>query len=119
MNVEAISAKFREHWPTDEEFALFRRASGVDFRDALDHIAIHVARRFLEGAMSYTDGDAIMNGVWSFALKHDEIPDTMYRIYEAFDSGEYFRESDPAGTDPVERYTRPALVKALESERAA
>jgi hypothetical protein len=116
--IAEITAIFRERFPSDEEFQHFCETESLETRGALDAIALYVGRCFLDGSLSYEDGDAIMNLVWSFALKRDEIPDTMYAIYEAFDGGEYFRSSDAAEVDPVEKYTRPALQRVLGDKRA-
>jgi len=119
MDVTMISEIFRDRFPKDEEFRQFSEAAGLEFRQALDAIAVNVGQRFLEGRLTYEDGDEIMNTLWAFALQRDEIPETMYAVYEAFDAGEYFREKDGRDSDPVERYTRPALAKLLGGNRTA
>lgn len=118
MDIVQISAIFLERFPTDAEFECFCAQMKLASREALDIIAVSIGKRFLDGTLAYEDGDEIMNTVWSFALRRDEIPKTMYAIYEAFDAGEYFRESDSEDVDPVEKYTRPALSKLLSSNAA-
>jgi hypothetical protein len=114
MTVSEIANIFLDRSPTEEEFSQFCESSNLEMRDALDAISIDVGRRFLSGALTYEQGDEIMNMVWGYALKRDTIPKTMYAIYEAFDRGEYLGPKDRKETDPVMRYTRPALQRLLE-----
>jgi hypothetical protein len=118
MTASEIAVMFRDRFPTEAEFERFCAAEALTPGAAFDAIAVTVAHQFLDGRLTYADADEIMNMVWSYALKRDDIPELMYAVYQAFDSGEYSRSEDAAGVDPVERYTRPALTKLLSDQSA-
>jgi hypothetical protein len=77
----------------------------------------HVAEEFSRGEMSYADGDAAMNRL--FGVAGIDLSGFAMDIYEAFDAGEFFRENDPAGTIPWQKYTLPYVMEALAGEGLA
>ena len=74
----------------------------------------HVALEFANGEMSYSDGDAAMNHL--FGVAGLDLTGFAMDIYEAFDAGEFFRDNDPVGTIPWQKYTLPYVMKALTNE---
>ena len=80
--------------------------------------------------MSYTDGDLVANDLWFLWISSLEpldpvkpvnppIPPIMERVFLAFDAGEFLDPSEPPGTDPVEKYTRPQIEAVVASHGAA
>ena len=85
-----------------------RQRSGLSFDDFLDAVALHTAREFIRGRMSYTDGDLVANDLWRlwiFSLPpldsvepvNRPIPPVMERVFLAFDAGEFLHPSEPPG----------------------
>lgn len=76
--------------------------------------AKHIALDFAYGEIGYGEADCAMNCLSSYAgLEFTGLP---LEIYQAFDSGEYTRPSDPATVIPWQRYTLPAIVNILVRE---
>lgn len=73
-----------------------------------------VALQFADGELSYTDGDSAMNDLVGFA--EFEVDGFAWEIFSAFDSGEFYREEDPEGTIPWQKYTLPTVMEVLCSE---
>jgi hypothetical protein len=87
--------------------------------DLLDELSYFIASQYASNKMNFEDADVVMNAFWAvctsneFWADHDRtIPPVTNAVYLAFDAGEYQRESDPPGTDPEVKYTRP-LIDAL------
>lgn len=63
-----------------------------------------------------------MNNLYNFWVSSDDyfkehkFPDTAWKCFDAFDSGEYYRENDDRSIDLSEKYTRP-LIESLLRER--
>ena len=76
--------------------------------------AKHVAEEFVNGELSYSDGDVAMNNLAGLSeFKIDGFP---WEIFSAFDSGEFYRSEDPEGTIPWQKYTLPLVMEALAKE---
>ncbi|NYF22915.1 hypothetical protein HDC36_004405 [Xanthomonas sp. JAI131] len=99
-------------WP--DGFEPFCLKHGVD-RDRLCYLfAKVVAEEFVNGEMSYADGDVAMNqlsGIMDIDLRGFPL-----EVYLAFDAGEFCRDDDTKGTIPWQKYTLPAVMEALASE---
>jgi hypothetical protein len=90
--------------------------------DLLDELSYVVASRYSVNEIGFDEADTVMNALWAvcvseeFWADHDRtIPPVTNAVYLAFDAGEYQRESDPPGTDPEIKYTRP-LINAFLAE---
>ena len=66
-----------------------------------------------------------MNALWAVCVSEEfwadynrTIPPATSAVYAAFDAGEYYRETDPPGTDPEVKYTRP-LIDAFLAEHGS
>lgn len=105
--------------PVPDLLALAEQAS-CGTSELLDQLSLHVARAFVDGALPFERGDFIMNSVFGTLCASDfpsdylDMPDLTYEVYLAFDSGEYRRPEDAPDVDPVEKYTRPMLLRLLE-----
>ena len=70
-----------------------------------------VAIDFVEGCISFAEGDAAMNQLWSasgFGLNGFAM-----EIYLVFDAGEFYRTEDAPDVVPWQKYTLPAVMAAL------
>lgn len=116
-----IDIALRQEVPVPELFALAEAASCAP-NELLDQLSLHVARAFIEGALSFEHGDFIMNSVFAtlcashYPSGYCEMPELTYEVYLAFDCGEYRRPEDAESEDPVEKYTRPMLLRLLEEQ---
>ena len=74
-----------------------------------------IACEYMVGRLSFDAAVAAVNWLHYFCYVDADrgMPDFATEIHEAFDRGEYMHSGDPLGTDPVEKYTRPLLEKAL------
>ena len=86
----------------------------------LDEISYVVAWRYSVNEIGFEEADTVMNALWSvcvskeFWADHDQtIPPVTNAVYLAFDAGEHHRKSDPPGTDPETKYTRPLINEFL------
>jgi len=90
--------------------------SGRTAPDLLDEHSYVLASRYSANEIGFEEADTIMKALWAvcvskeFWAEHDRaIPTVTNAVYLAFDAGEYHRESDPPGTDPESKYTRPLI----------
>lgn len=84
--------------------------------DLLDEFSYIVASQYSAHEIDFEEADAMMNALWAvcvseeFWTDHDRtIPSVTNAVYLAFDAGEYYRTTDPPGTDPEVKYTRPLI----------
>lgn len=85
----------------------------------LDQVSLLLAIDFNDRNISYTLADSLANDIWWAALADLRRDDSqqlglLYEVYEAFDAGEYHRDSDPPNIDPVTKYTQPAIKELLD-----
>jgi hypothetical protein len=99
-----------------DAFYAFCRWNKIEFDDLCNSIALTIARRFNETAMTYEDADGVANALSRLMIAHVTreadacLPEPAWSIFLAFDAGEYDRGD---GTDPVECYTRRLVRQAL------
>ena len=92
---------------------------GDGFADACNGLSLRVAKRLLEGSLSYEATDEVMNWVWSYinswlgAIEGGQLPEPAYSIYDAVDAGEYHHRGDSIDVDPIAKYTIPALAAII------
>ena len=106
-------------------YALLKDAAihfGRSLPDLLDHLSYVVASRYSANEIDFEVADAVMNALWVACVSEDfwadydrTIPPATNAVYLAFDAGEYYRTTDPPGTDPELKYTRP-LIDAFLAE---
>lgn len=90
---------------------------GITPPELLDRLSLQVAQDYHSGAMTYEDGDVIMNAAWcvaasaEFFAAHDDVPADTFEVYLAFDQGEWVRDGDYAPPDVL--YTRPRIKAFL------
>lgn len=90
--------------------------SDAELYDFYNALALHIAKSFIEGALSFEEADGainVLNVIWTrdLAVSIDSFPEPGYSVYIAFDEGEYSID----GKDHIELYTKPELKKLLES----
>lgn len=95
-------------------------ASSMPVPSLLDELAVHVARSYACGDMTFEDADQIMNASFAVATseaywaKHEgTIPSDMFEVYQAFDEGEYFHPADEADVNPEIKHTKPRIERFL------
>ena len=79
--------------------------------------AKHIAIEFADGELSYSDGDLPIMDLAAFVGA--DITPFVLEIYSAFDAGEFYREDDPSGTIPWQKYTLPNIMRILSNEAPA
>jgi len=117
MSIDDLFKKLVEGTEEAQDFVDCANRLGCSMPDLFNKLSLLSATRFLEGSASFEDADGAMNGVWG-AMWHHSVENNLqfvepcYSIYCAFDEGEYDHRD---GSDPVERYTRPALENLLRN----
>ena len=117
MSIDDLFRKLIEGKESAHDFAECASQLGCGMSDLFNKISVLSASKFLEGSLSFEDADGAMNGVWGAMLHYTtennlQLVEPCYSIYCAFDEGEYDHRD---GSDPVERYTRPALEDLLKN----
>ena len=81
-----------------------------------DQVAHYVASGFNDHELPFWFCDAIVNDIHGIITLADEIrPDLFWRVFLAFDAGEYYRRED-GKQDPVVKYTRPLIEQIIREE---
>ncbi len=75
------------------------------------HFSKIVALDFAHGLISFSDGDAAMNRLWS--VRNFGLEGFALEIYEAFDAGEFTHSGDHHETIPWQKYTLPYVMESL------
>lgn len=101
----------------DSGLEQFRSAHGLQHNDAIDVVALVAAQQFLDGVLSFAEGDQLLNLLWVRITddlveqgSDSPMPELAYAIFQAFDEGEYHHGD---GEDPVTTYTLPALREII------
>lgn len=82
----------------------------------LDGVALELARQYDDGALTFEIADDVANTLHCYVTLHDaNRPDLFNSVFEAFDEGEYFHDSDRS-VDPELAYTRPLIRRVLASQ---
>lgn len=117
--IQAAASYDRE--PEYSEIFAFCEAKHIAPEAFCNEFSLQVAKGFHSGQLSYELCDNAMNYLFGFfttppMLGPDKsLPEPAMEIYLAFDAGEYYRRTDPPGTDPVEKYTRPQVAEILRA----
>jgi hypothetical protein len=75
-------------------------------------VLMAVAEAFHRESLAFDTGDAVANMLWS--LSEFSLDGRAYKVFLAFDEGEYDHRGDPIGSDPVQLYTRPQIKAILQ-----
>lgn len=104
LTIKSIECFCQQHQLTLEQFC--------------NQLAQFISQCFLANQLSFLQSNQLMNSLWDFMssdryLRQNShcLPALATEVYFAFDDGEWVRQGDPADTDPVEQYTRPALER--------
>lgn len=111
----AAEQPFGERSVTDEITDLMS-ASGLSAEDACDAFALELASGFNDHRYSFELCDEIVNSLYNWILVNEgarDMPTTFWRVFDAFDAGEFHHPGDASDVDPVERYTRPTIRDVL------
>jgi len=95
--------------------------------DLLDELSYFVASKYFADEMNFEQANIVMNALWAVCVSEEfwadydrTIPDLTQTVFLAFDAGEFYRDSDPPGTDPEVKYTKPLIATFLaEYDRTA
>ncbi len=105
-----------------KEIIDYCQQKNISLIDFIDQFSIQLAHKYLQGELDYTFCDHAMNNVFGFMttkefnqsnIIDDDGP--AFRIFLAFDRGEYYHSEDDRSIDPVEKYTKPSLLEILNN----
>jgi len=123
MNSSADPSLLRAAQSGAVSYALLKRIAGQTARSAstlLDDQSYFVAVQYSANKMTFEQADTVMNAVWSVCVSEEfwadydrTVLEVTREVFEAFDAGEYYRQADPPGTDPENKYTKPLIAKFL------
>jgi hypothetical protein len=91
--------------------------------ELIERLSLETALKYSNGQIDYSDGDLIMNHLYSFWVTNDNycknsrFGDIAWECFEAFDAGEFYREDDDRNIDPAEKYTRPLIEELLKNRQ--
>ena len=94
---------------------------GGERAEALNKLALDLARRYSKGTVAYPVADAIINNMFACCssiiatLPGRTMPEPMFSVFLAFDAGEFSSDGirDPT---PEERFTRPQIAAILAKD---
>jgi hypothetical protein len=83
--------------PTSAEIEEAANSERIPMEEALDRFARRVAERYLDGVYSFGDSDMAMNNLfaWSTAVTGSGLPEFAWKVFGAFDAGEFTRPGVP------------------------
>jgi hypothetical protein len=103
---------------TDEDLERWTALAGTTRVILSEQIAIYLAERFHTSELTFGFCDAIVNDLFGILTSPPAgWSETFYRIYCAFDEGEYQHQNRPPDEDPVDVYTRPYIAQILADLR--
>jgi hypothetical protein len=109
---EAIAASRERNLSFADVESLLSSCAGSK-ADALDEIALEVARRYAGRQLDFDAADVLANAMFAFAAQHACLGETLHGVFLAFDAGEFVPSSDADGTDAEIKYTRPQIAKII------
>lgn len=93
---------------------------GVEPHDVLNELSFWVAEGYLQGSLLYEFCDGVMNGIINAVVEvgmTNDMPQPAFSLYQAFDQGEWIRNSAPPETDPSEKYTKSIVAEIMRALR--
>lgn len=130
MNLDALVPELWRRYPFLEDESLPVRLGGIKEGDVAnwasqyggkrqrvyDEVACFLAVAFHERRLPFAFCNAIMNDLEAvISNADDKRPDLFWRVYLAFDAGEFHRRGDKSD-DPVSEHAGPAIAAIVESE---
>jgi hypothetical protein len=109
---EAIAASRDRSLVFEDVRALVLTYPGTQ-TEALEEIALEVAGLYAARQLDFAAADALANSMFAYAAQHDCLGDILHSVFLAFDAGEFVPRTDPGGTDPEAKYTRPQIAKII------
>lgn len=116
----------RRQGPSDDaDLRDYCRATQESLREYSNRLALDVAQGFLEGRLDFAFCDEALSCLFTFIMEPQflesaqGLPQPAFALYQAFDTTEYYRGSEPVDVDAVERYTRPRVAEILQRHAAA
>lgn len=113
----------RRQGPSDDaDLREYCRETQASLREFSNRVALSLARGFVEGRLDYAFCDDTLNCLFTFIMEPqflesaEGLPQPAFAIFQAFDATEFYRGSEAAGVDAIERYTRPRLVEILRQQ---
>ena len=110
----------RRQGPSDDaDLREYCAATQSSQREFSNRMALALARGFQDGSLGYEFCDEALNYLFNFIMEPqflesaEGLPQPAFGIFQAFDTSEYYRGSEPPEVDPVERYTRPRIAEIL------
>lgn len=111
----------RRRAPSDDaELRDYCHATQHSLREFSNRLALSLARGFLDGQLSYEFCDETLACLFNFIMEPqflesgEGLPQPAFALFQAFDTTEYYRGSEPVDVDAVERYTRPRVAEILQ-----
>jgi len=106
--------------PTNAEIDAYVLGVGGRAEEALNNLALDIARRYTAGSLGFLECDRLMNSLngWSVSVRDRVLPEPADSIYLAFDAGEYRHQGDSDETDSEAKYTRPMIEEVLKATNA-
>lgn len=116
----------RRQGPSDDaDLRDYCQSTQQSLREFCNRLALTLAQGFQDGELGYEFCDKILNFLFNFIMEpqflesRDGLPQPAFEIFQAFDTSEYYRDSEPPGADPVAQFTRPRLAEILRRQADA
>ena len=103
---------------SDDDLLEWSIGQGVTVEDFLDRFGGEIAKSYHARELPYETCDEIVNDLWGLLMQRTANgssgawPETFYRVYDAFDAGEYHRRAD-SSDDPIAQFTDPAIAEIV------
>ncbi|QJP08622.1 hypothetical protein [Pseudomonas multiresinivorans] len=114
--LQALSLKAEGDGLTLNDLSTIGDKFGAAPQDLLNELSVWVAENYLQGSLDFDFCDSVMNGIINAVVEvgmTSELPQPAFSLYQAFDQGEWIRNSDSPEIDPSEKYTRPMILEIL------
>ena len=117
MDLDRLIELAFDRTPTPAEVEEVARSERIPVEELLDRFARRVAERYFDGAYSFGDADMAMNHLfaWATAVTGSGLPEFAWKVFEAFDAGEFVRPGTPEDHQG-EALTRTLLSGCLRME---
>jgi hypothetical protein len=118
MTLDDMLCAAEDRHLTLNEIAAYCAQSNASASNALDTASRVVARRYLDGNLSFGVGDVVMTSLFGYGAQNGVLPDLMHSVFLAFDAGEFYPDNirEPS---PEERFTRAQVAKILANDSAS
>ena len=108
------SYRTRPDLTVSDEIEIWSERLQLSRSELFDRITLALARGFQNSELPFEFCNAVINDLFgAMTLTKEAIPSTFWKVYLAFDEGEYRHQTDDAQVDPAEKYTRPMVSEIL------